>query len=86
MAETCGFPAEVIEDARALRKVVRDAYPLLMQTSPETENSSNSLNNLLQHLLLLKDSTMDKRFNYFLCTFNLTNIFQYCKWNVSLFT
>lgn len=72
MAEECGFPATVLADARCLRKVVRDSYPLLFSGADElitsfgTENNQESsiraLSNLLQHLLLLKDSTADERY------------------------
>jgi len=78
MAETCGFPLEVLEDARALRKVTRESFPLLFSSPLDSlegsaassqssaianeENSLRSLANLLQHLLLLKDSTTGERY------------------------
>jgi hypothetical protein len=60
MAEVCAFPIEVIQDARQLRKVVRDNFPLLLPyKNPEIDTSVNAVTNLLQHLLLLKNSTLD---------------------------
>lgn len=63
MAEQCGFPSAVLLDARELRTVIRDKFPVLIgggggggavETSSEEEQSLGSLTTLLQHLSLLK--------------------------------
>jgi hypothetical protein len=64
MAEQCGFPTATLEDAKALRSVVREKFPVLAQQQNITEAvdcNVNAINNLLQHLLLLKNSTLDTR-------------------------
>ena len=62
MAEQCGFPSAVLLDARELRTVIRDKFPVLIggggvETSSEEEQSLGSLTTLLQHLSLLKTHT-----------------------------
>lgn len=69
MAEQSGFPRSVLQDARQLRSVVRDQFPVLVRGGGEggsndggaanaagTSNSSSmtAVTSLLQHLLLLK--------------------------------
>lgn len=64
MAEQCGFPSAVLLDARELRTVIRDKFPVLIgggggggETSSDEEQSLGSLTTLLQHLSLLKTRT-----------------------------
>jgi DNA mismatch repair ATPase MutS len=63
MAEQCGFPSAVLLDARELRTVIRDKFPVLIggggggEISSEEEQSLGSLTTLLQHLSLLKTRT-----------------------------
>ena len=70
MAEQCGFPSAVLLDARELRTVIRDKFPVLIgggggggggrgaeSSSEQEEQSLGSLTTLLQHLSLLKTST-----------------------------
>lgn len=71
MADACGFPKEVLDDARALRKVVRESYPLMFKPVGTDDNdtsavgnedsSQRAITNILQHLLLLKDSDAEDR-------------------------
>lgn len=58
MAEQSGFPRHVIDDARQLRSVVRDQFPVLVQEHHATDRSVSAVTSLLQHLLMLKNSTM----------------------------
>jgi len=57
MAEQCGFPSAVLLDARELRAVIRDKFPVLIGENSSEEHSLGSLTTLLQHLSLLKTST-----------------------------
>ena len=57
MAEQCGFPKAVLDDARELRSVVREKFPVLMQQHTGSERSIAAIN--LQHLLLLRDSALE---------------------------
>ena len=60
MAEQSGFPREVIEDAKALRTIVREKFPVLVQENVTTSRSNISVvTTLLQHILLLKNSPLD---------------------------
>ena len=70
MAEQSGFPRSVLQDARQLRSVVRDQFPVLVRggggeggsnggraaNAADTNNNSSmaAVTSLLQHLLLLK--------------------------------
>ena len=68
MAEQSGFPRSVLQDARQLRSVVRDQFPVLVRggggesggsggaDAAGTDNNSSMavVTSLLQHLLLLK--------------------------------
>ena len=64
MAEQCGYPADIVADAREIRRAVRDAYPILSAHQSPAEAQDNqplvALNGLLKHLLLLQDSTLDE--------------------------
>ena len=53
MAETSGFPANVIADARRISVNLRRAFPSLLGSSG-TQKQQNITNSLLQQLLLLK--------------------------------
>jgi DNA mismatch repair ATPase MutS len=62
MAEQCGYPADVLADAREIRRAVRDAYPILTahQAPATTDNAHlKMMGDLLRQLQLLKDSTLD---------------------------
>lgn len=62
MAEQYGFPQAVMDDARALRNVVREKFPVLLQQQHSgAERSLAAINTLLQHLLLLRNSTLEPR-------------------------
>ncbi len=62
MAEQSGFPRSVLQDARQLRSVVRDQFPVLVSngggssgtSAAGISNSVAAMTSLLQHLLLLK--------------------------------
>lgn len=58
MAEMCGLPASVINDARSYQRKIRDQNPILIQTTPIDE-VSNCLRTFLERLLLLRDSRLD---------------------------
>jgi DNA mismatch repair protein MSH4 len=62
MAEQCGFPREVLQDARTLRAVVRDKFPVLMQEQHGTaQRSLAAIHTLLQHLLVLRHTNLEPR-------------------------
>lgn len=70
MAELCGFPSAVIEDAREVRRTVQEKFPILIGATLETREKQHQqerqtqqhfvrmTNQLLQHLQLLKNSTL----------------------------
>lgn len=59
MAEQSGFPPAVLDDARALRSVVRDKFPVLLQQPGTADRSLSATSTLLQHLLLLKGAALE---------------------------
>lgn len=59
IAEQCGLPDTVIRDAQQMRRKVRENCPVLLPQNKLVDNSLNELTRLLQHLLLLKNSTLD---------------------------
>jgi DNA mismatch repair protein MSH4 len=61
MAEQSGFPEDVLDDARTLRNVVKEKFPVLIQHSGHADKSLAALSTILQHLQLLKSSTLDSR-------------------------
>lgn len=69
-AEVCGFDSTIVQDARRLRKVVRDSYPQLLPTTIMlvdtngaglTTTTVASLTILVRGLLLLQHSTLDRQ-------------------------
>ncbi|KAJ1417315.1 muts domain V-domain-containing protein, partial [Ochromonadaceae sp. CCMP2298] len=62
MAESMGFPADITAEARTLRSIVRDKFPVLTdQGQQSASRSASSVTNLLQQLQLLRASTLDDR-------------------------
>lgn len=60
MAEQCGFPTEVMNDAREIRTIVRDSFPVLSQDCTADDSKGLcAMSALLQHLMLLKNSSLD---------------------------
>lgn len=58
MSEICGFPAEMVEQARNTQKTVRNLFPLLIHVA-DPDPSVVAVSTLLQHLLLLKNSSLN---------------------------
>ena len=42
MAEACGFPREVLDESRALRKIVRESFPLMFCAPPSCPSTPDS--------------------------------------------
>lgn len=63
MAEQSGFPRAVMDEARVLRSVVRENFPVLVQQQQDgdSQRSLAAAHTLLQHLLLLRNSTLEPR-------------------------
>ena len=60
MAEQCGFPSDVLADARTMRTIVRDTFPVLTHDfTSGTSEGMCAVSTLLQRLLLLKNSHLD---------------------------
>lgn len=62
MAQQCGFPTEMIEDAKSIQATVKEVHPTLSNQGSSTDGEDQcavALYTLLQHLQLLKDSTLD---------------------------
>jgi DNA mismatch repair ATPase MutS len=60
MAEDSGFPQSVLEDARAFRNLLRSSETIQVETRIEA-NYDDAINNILQYLLILKNSSLDDR-------------------------
>lgn len=57
MSELCGFPPEMVAEARNIQKLVRNLYPIYIDPT-DIDPSVNVVNSLLQRLTLLKYSTL----------------------------
>ena len=58
MSELCGFPTGMIEQARVYQKIVRHLYPIYINHN-DIDPSVGLVSNLLQHLLLLNNTSLD---------------------------
>jgi DNA mismatch repair protein MSH4 len=59
MSEICGFPKDMIEDAKIIQTKVRNLFPILVDTN-EVDGSIGLIMELLQRLLMLKNSTLSE--------------------------
>jgi hypothetical protein len=61
MSELCGFPEDMITEARELQKIIKNLFPVLLPSLNDSEIDSSAILfvKLLQQLLLLRDSSLD---------------------------
>ena len=57
MGEVCGFPLDVLGDAREFKSLLKGKYPIVIQSDPLLAGEINLLCHYLNQLLLLKTSS-----------------------------
>lgn len=60
MAEMCGFPNELLAEARKFQRTARNLFPVLLDSSSMNSQSSR-ITELLQKLLVLRNSSLDEQ-------------------------